>query len=425
MLSAREKKRIRDRRAQQALRQKRDKRIQDLERKVAFCDRYHNAGAMQRMLDLLGNIRCQIEESPTHNGFLQNALCMSPEGLSSSNQKLLDQMFDILMSWKTNMSACYDEMLGKQSDPLPRVAGCPQGTPEATDASLQPQAVSSHSALPHSYANVAASTTKMLNCNPNPTMDISNLVYQSMEPKLGAMPAATPIDSVPVSECIPGHPSDDPTGIPSLVPAWMLPPFNESMDSAISKEMYPWLASPELIKSCPDRPCPLSLLHGSRRNYLADSIYQSLRHRNCRPPELLAIGWLIYTYCKWRVCLTAELYNQLPIFFRPVMGQLRSIHPHCIDLIIWPQMRLNLISQWENINVINVTGLLSCCLKVRWSWTEDILELDDRDTLHIRKDFYERFMSEAGWGLTSEFIQQYPTFLQGMDVSRLLYTLEP
>lgn len=265
---------------------------------------------------------------------------------------------------------------------------------------------------------------KMVDKTTDPAMDISHLLCERVGPKGDAIPLPPAIDVTPLSHHVSDYALQDRQRVPSLVPAWMLPPLNDALDSAINREMCPYLSAPELIRACPDRPSPLALLHGSRRNYLANKIYESLKKRHCRDPELLAIGWLMYVYCKWRVCLTAELFEQIPAFFRPVMGQLRQLHPYCMDVIIWPQLRLNMISQWQTVNLNDMMNLLACCLKVRWAWGDDILELDDQDDLHVRKEFYDKFTSESGWGLTSEFIQQYPNIFQDMDISQLLYIIE-
>lgn len=135
------------------------------------------------------------------------------------------------------------------------------------------------------------------------------------------------------------------------------------------------------------------------------------------------MGWLIYMYSKWRVNPSRESYERMPGFMRPVAGQLHRPHPQCLDQIVWPQLRLNLIERVSRDRLISITELLSCCLKVRWKWGRDVLERDGDDVLRVKRSFLETFMSVDGWGITNEFIEEYPELLVGMDVRRVVYTI--
>jgi hypothetical protein len=59
----------------------------------------------------------------------------------------------------------------------------------------------------------------------------------------------------------------------ALVPAWSLVPSDDDPQSASSIATCPWLARPNLIADCPNLPSLIDLLHGTRRNSLANSIY--------------------------------------------------------------------------------------------------------------------------------------------------------
>ncbi|PYH88135.1 hypothetical protein BO71DRAFT_488993, partial [Aspergillus ellipticus CBS 707.79] len=60
-LSAAEKKRLRDRRAQQALRNKKLKHTTQLEDKVAHCERYHDDSTAQHLLQVIEGLQQQNE----------------------------------------------------------------------------------------------------------------------------------------------------------------------------------------------------------------------------------------------------------------------------------------------------------------------------------------------------------------------------
>ncbi|KAB8252682.1 hypothetical protein BDV35DRAFT_404372 [Aspergillus flavus] len=189
------------------------------------------------------------------------------------------------------------------------------------------------------------------------------------------------------------------------IPAWSLTPINEY--GHISPPLPAtclWLAHPDQIAASPSLPSPLDLLHGTRRNFLADKISQAIRVRAIRDPERLASGWLIYVFSKWRATPTMAAFLHIPPFLRPVLLQIQRGHPAAIDLFVFPQIRINLIKSWDKYDFTEVVDHMSCCQKVRWPWGEDILERDGQDNLHIRREFLDVFTRESGWGLTPEFV---------------------
>ncbi|OGM47938.1 hypothetical protein ABOM_002716 [Aspergillus bombycis] len=127
----------------------------------------------------------------------------------------------------------------------------------------------------------------------------------------------------------------------------------------------PWLAHPDQIAACPSLPSPLDLLHGTRRSFLADNISHVLQVRAIRDPERLASGWLIYGFSKGRVSPGLTAVSQIPPFLRPVLLQMPCGHPAALDLLILPQIRINLTENWEKNDFREVFDYMSCCQKVR------------------------------------------------------------
>ncbi|KAJ5678754.1 hypothetical protein N7462_006998 [Penicillium macrosclerotiorum] len=205
-----------------------------------------------------------------------------------------------------------------------------------------------------------------------------------------------------------------------LVPAWMLTSSSDDLRSAASMATCARLSRPNLIAECPHLPFPLHLVHGTRRNFLANSIHQSLRVRNCRDPEVLAMGWLVYVYAKWRISPSPRAFPEIPQCMRPVTGSFQKTHPSCLDQIGCPQLRLTIMHFCPQDKMLDVMGLLSCCLEVHWKWGESILERDENDDLPIRPIF-ETFTTADGRGLRSEFTSTHPKFVEGINPSQMLY----
>ncbi|PYH79452.1 hypothetical protein BO82DRAFT_385141 [Aspergillus uvarum CBS 121591] len=331
-LSSAEKKRLRDRRAQQNSRSKKlqylsrlEDRLERLEEQVAHCRQHHtDDGAQERSREI--------------------------ESLRKQNASLLarqQQLKTLLQSWDIDALTSPEAPTG------------PAHTPEAADVeSLRPP-------LP----------------SPPPPTASAN----SLEPLWKRIPLA----------------NDDPSA----------PYMN-------------WVAYQEQIRASPDSPSsPLDLLYGSKTNVLADLVFRTTKRRPLRDPERLACGWLAYHLLKWMYSPSPSRFARLPTFMHPNLDQINIPHLGSIDLMIWPQIRSNLIRRWHIYEGQrdDLFGFLACCIKVRWPWGESILERDDQDQLRIRRSFYETFMTIEGWGLTPDVIRSYPSILTGVDLQSIVY----
>ncbi|KAK6812565.1 hypothetical protein RU639_011738 [Aspergillus parasiticus] len=305
-LSASERKRMRDRKAQKVAREKRDVRIKALEDRVTYCERHHGAAWVQHMMAAM-------------------------ETLQRENQMLRERqerLRAIFSSWEqdeTTLQAMRGDMMPIRIDP--------------SNASADPR-----------------STEQPLNIG---------VINRDGMPSQGSRSS----HSNPAS---PLFPSETASG---SIPAWSLTPIND----------------------------------------------QAIRVRAIRDPERLASGWLIYVFSKWRATPTMAAFSHIPPFLRPVLLQIQRGHPAAIDLFVFPQIRINLIKNWDKYDFTEVFDYMSCCQKVRWPWGEDILERDGQDNLRIRREFFDVFTRESGWGLTPEFVEKYPGLLKGMDVEAVCF----
>ncbi|KAJ5383200.1 Protein of unknown function DUF3425 [Penicillium concentricum] len=361
-MSSNEKKRLRDRRSQQTLREKKLRHVAQLEEQVAHCEEHHSDQGVQRLLQVINGLRKQNE-----------VLIARQNNLKS-----------LVNSWETEL----DE-------------------PAVTDDS-------SHglSSLYEEINSREAQFALQTNFNESiPQHGISSLLNTpvsaaSTPPKMQS-PCLEPLsaETTPLWKQIPPHTDD----------------FNtRTMISC------PWLVYPELILPCPDTPnSPLDLLYGTKTNALADMIHTALQRRPVRDPERLGTGWLTYHFSRWVIAPSPENYERLPVFLRPVQGQMTIPHPLVLDFMPWPRMRLNLIRRWHVYAKDRdyLFGLLACCVKLRWPWNEKVLERDERNELCIKKAFYDLFMSESGWGLTPDFIRRYPDLVEGMDINQVVIEL--
>lgn len=377
IMSSAEKKRLRDRRAQQTLRTKRLQRIAKLEEKVAYCEEHHNDQGAQRLLRVIQGLRRD-----------NSALLQRQERLQS-----------LVRSWD-------DEPLMEHT-----TEDCPNvGHPSQEEMMHQILSCEGNNPLrPLVPEDIDTPTAGSINTNDS-TEVFSSKSISSLVPAISQFPS-------PLVDTLAGL-------TPDQYRPWKILPLNDDDFSSPLGASIPWFSYPERIASSTDTPSsPLDFLYGTRENPLADMIHTVTRRRPMRDPERLAIGWLLYHMTKWLFSPNPTTYARLPEFFKPVLGQTQIPHPMSLDFVPWPRIRLNFIQRWHIYRERRdeLFGLMACCIKVRWPWGESILERNERNELCIRRNFYNTFMSESGWGLTQEFISKYPDLLTGVDVRSILY----
>lgn len=227
-----------------------------------------------------------------------------------------------------------------------------------------------------------------------------------------------------------GPSSMDPSSPPSPPPPppspsrgpWANIPIHTATDIVVTEPFTEWLQRPDLARSSPDQPQPTELLYGSKTNFLANLINQSLRSWPCRDPERLAAGWLIYQLIKWILGPSPERYARLQGFQHPVPEQLSGHgHAHFVDFVHWPALRARMIRHAGVYNPQDVLGMYLCCVKLRWPWGQNFLEPEVDGTLRMRQDFLATITRLDGWGLTDDFLQRFPLLTQDLDVSAMRY----
>lgn len=421
-LSSSEKKRLRDRKAQQTLREKRQHRMLELEARVAFCEKNHGGESAQPETKPLNHVQ-DADHGPEMQKLLETV-----EKLRLENNRLRERqecLRGLVRSWD-------DE----QRDPKPGAVQEPRdgkGEIKASCGMYGGCAVSEieyrTSSSPvdnHQFSATSVASPSVISMN-----------RADSAPLIGAAPPTLPTSLYQFagSICSPQnvtaspHPIaylPSPPPISASVPAWCRVPRNSYETN--NTRVYPvvfsqWFSHPELITSCPIQPSPLDLLHGTRRNFLANYIHDTIRLRAIRDAECLAFGYLLYSYSKWRASPTPATFSRLAPFHHPIPLQLEQDHFGGIDIVIWPQMRINMIRHWAEVDMMEVFNFMSACMKVRWPWNKDMMERDADDNLQVREDFKQIFMSEDGWGLTAEFIDRYPLLLEGMNVEALRFEI--
>lgn len=465
-----DKKRARDRRAQRNARERREKQTKDYEAQLDYCKRYHGgpsadgqqaaqAPAFEELQRLSEQQNQIVEFVKSMQQNIEGLLC-SLQGnalpLPSANDSAIE--IDDLMHMPATISP--------QQSQSPRITRWPQPG-SLNSSSLVTDATPSQQSRRWKVADMLCPTD--LSTASRVARDIVDAVpllpLRNSEPTAQhslAASSAYPDDSTTIIdlECnndpyrltnaygeVPSHASSHwasdgsamrPTSVRShsfvssrsavpsfspndITPRWARTPTN--IDPHLEDISIPCFNTPEIVIAAPDLPDPLGLLFGSRKNPLANTIHGQMRRYRVSEPERLAMGWLIYVYLKWVFAPTRERYERLPAFYRPTDRQLEREHPPQCDICVWPVVRHHLMEEYGKPGWHETLIMLSCCIKLRWPWGQEILEPGEDDGLRMRDDFVHTFTSIDGWGLTPEFIQQHPQWVVGLDLERVTYTI--
>jgi hypothetical protein len=378
---AREKKLVRDRRAQQNSRDRRNRHINALEQELA----HHR------------------DESAAKDARISE-LAQECNDLKAENQRLSarrQQIFDLATAWQTE-EAYYT---GKNSQTIRQSVE----DPASMDSTAQSDAIT----------NTPPVSMALNTLHEHPVSSSLPPVIPSLQTLIQC---ASDVDTLPILPSIAGTLDPAPLPVSNGPSLWSMTPFSID-DGQPLKSLPPRPLLKELVIGTPDTPEPLELLYGSRTNRLADIIHSRGRAMGSADTERLASGWLIYLMVKWIFEPTEARFLRLPGFLKPTLEQIRHPHPVIIDTLAWPSVRTKLIKNRQAYDLDAVAWSFACCQKVRWPWGKSILEPKDDGTLGIVPDFIRTFMSIEGWGLTSEFIQHYPELVEGLDIEKIRWVV--
>ncbi|OAG42245.1 protein required for cell viability [Fonsecaea monophora] len=464
-----ERKRTRDRQAQQKLRERRIERIQRLEEQVALCEQRHGQAMLEPLLERVGDLELEnktlnerwqklfqafssarhlltqaadllgehmvngpplTQDASQHvavgeDGAIGDNLAMAPSitvpnGASASLLQLTDLICAPstlpLLSHGPDSDGATDLVVNPGSNPCSGHVA-----PDNADSRILEFTPTSIERWRASFIESCDSSSGPLVGEPGGVPDQEGSVFQAAQ-------RPTPKESELTRASGPDFRQDRLSGVGSMLMPMLGPPWaslpNSGLEDSLNREFLPWFMHPQAIVASPRLPDPSHLLFGSKTNFLADEVHTALRKSRVAEPERLAKGWLIYVYSKWRVCPTKESFELIPAFMRPTREQLVFPHQAIFDLITWPAIRLALIRQGTpNGGFAEIFSAMACCAKVRWPWGKEILETSETNELSIRPDFFQVFTQLEGWGLTSEFIRSYGHLLEDMDPESYVYNV--
>lgn len=383
-----ERKRLRDRRAQQNLREKRENRMRALEERVSYCEKNHGN-------ELIHNCMLTVETVRRENELLL------------ARQEHLRRLFQ---GWEAQGNGAAGARLALSStymasDPLPAPT-TPICSPGSETVLVDPEmhTMSGWSGNGIEFPHLGSTTDGLTATSMPSTWPVGSGTQSPPSPiiELGLVPDM--------------HPTPGPDTCPLMTP-------KEYTHITANTRWDGWLAVSEAIAKLPLLSTPFELLHGSRRNWLADQINRLLRRMSLREPDRLAYSWIMYSFVKWRANPSPLAYANMPNFIQPVAGQVRQDQHADLIFFLWPQLRLNVLENWNTIDIIELYRYAISACRVRWPSSQSIWDWDDNNNMFVKPEFFQTFMDRSGWGLTSVFIDKYPQLMKGMDVEHIRYDI--
>lgn len=494
-ISATEKKRIRDRRAQQKHRERKDLRTKQLEDQVAFCQRNHEPDHVQALMEKVGQLEAVNETLRMERDKLLDLVNNFQESLTTffvdQHHRPINVRKDTCNSFlppttrpvggvcqsRTNVTPISDPTstpaetnvtATRRQIPLPleqptRIRPN-DGDISAVDfAGIGDAAISSSAGTvvdvtdgrqPSSSqpSNYPSPTPLIRDCRalgipPREQTQIQHLVEDFPLPRMdhisqptlserSTITTVTPIEQAgteptalstsahsPETRLSPSVTSNEnaAVSVPIANVSWLSLPTNTTPYE--SKLDCNWLYFPHAVADSPDVPQPEDLLFGSRKNLLANGIHKALRAARVAEPERMAMGWLLYIFSRWRIIPTRENFEKIPYFLRPVPEQISQPHPARLDMVPWPSLRLALMNQHSDSQLDETLELLACCLKLRWPWGKEFLQMREDGSRQLVDEFLKLLMSLDGWGITREFAVVYPHLIEGLNLHIIEYNV--
>ncbi|KAL2871677.1 uncharacterized protein BJX67DRAFT_167205 [Aspergillus lucknowensis] len=355
-----EKKRLRDRRAQQNLRDKKLRHTQELEQKVAYCEEYHSDAGVQRLLQHI-------------------------EGLRQQNE--------VLVSRQRQLSA----LVGSWED-APRANGRASETAYPQAEKGNGYRWNGDSASSEAQRSSTGGIDAPNDHSPSSATDISSSRALS-EPQSRSTPQS------PAWSILPLH--TDNFASPSTISC----PWFASPDIIATSPDTP--SSPlDILYGSRTNPLANMIHKRLRRRPVRDpeclalgwTIYHMSKWLFSPTPQRYATLPSFLKPTREQLELAHPMNLDFIVFPRVRVNMIRNWRVYLL-----PRKREDLF------------GLYCCCAKVRWPWGEGILERDADNELRIRADFYETFMREDGWGITAEFLRAYPDVVEGVDMAAIHY----
>ncbi|MCJ1447314.1 MAG: hypothetical protein MMC23_007825 [Stictis urceolatum] len=137
------------------------------------------------------------------------------------------------------------------------------------------------------------------------------------------------------------------------------------------------------------------------------------------PPEKIATYYGMFLTMRWHVCPTRANYERLPGWLRPTSWQILTPHPIWIDHLPWPEMREELVRQYQRYPFENFFVPFTKTMSVNWPFEDaDVFLPQERaeDGLVMNPRFEAHMRELKNWSLGTQFSQTFPLLSTGVRI---------
>ena len=136
-------------------------------------------------------------------------------------------------------------------------------------------------------------------------------------------------------------------------------------------------------------------------------------------PEQVAVLYCMFLFMRWQICPTAENYDLLPEWMRPLDCQVYHPHPLWVDNLPFPQMREKLVTEYRQYAFEDFFIPFTTTIDLNWPFPDaDLLIPGPDEELVISPKFEQHLRNLENWSLGEAFAKVLPGLSDTANIRR-------
>jgi hypothetical protein len=139
------------------------------------------------------------------------------------------------------------------------------------------------------------------------------------------------------------------------------------------------------------------------------------------PVEKIAVAYVMFLIMRWHISPTAEHFERMPTWVRPTTWQITMPHPIWLDHLPWPDMRSEIVKNYQRYPFESFFIPFTRTLKVHWPEGDLNLYENPRGAAPdgecvLSRAFEANIRNLDNWSLGSAFAREYPLLIASVRI---------